>query len=226
MEYQLANNNWIDDRYGSRQYNSFFFSIEREAVERRYKQEIQLLKSVLGIKITHSANCNEPDIWFRATERMGKRGYCYWVAVDILEKFRDKIAEKAKENEKVVRLSKTEKELYQEILKGISNPFSFMKNDKKNRGIRRTVKSLVNKELIYSEATSDGLRYYPCNCKRITEGEKEYVINLIEKVQAYDNGSMSSDEFIRLLNLANDNGEDFLNKLLVKLKTLDWTSPT
>lgn len=86
-EQQLNNGLWIDDRYASRQYQSFFFSPDREEIERRYNDEYKMLCDRLG-RVTEKADTSEPDIWLRATIRNGVDGFTIWVADDVLERFR------------------------------------------------------------------------------------------------------------------------------------------
>ena len=86
-EQQLNNGLWIDDRYGSRQYQSFFFSSDRKEIERRYNDEYKMLSDRLG-RVTEKADTDEPDIWLRATIRNGVDGFTLWVAEDVLERFR------------------------------------------------------------------------------------------------------------------------------------------
>lgn len=88
MELQLDNGNWVDRRYGSRQYSRFFFSTCRERMMDRYGEEYDLLSEALGEKLSERSDCDEPDIWVRATTSNGEEGFTLWVAADILERFR------------------------------------------------------------------------------------------------------------------------------------------
>lgn len=86
MNYQLPNGNYIDARYGGREYARFFGGQTEEALyaDGSFYQEMKDgIESTLGIELSTNGDRTEPDIWVRHCGTY----YDIWIEVGIYERF-------------------------------------------------------------------------------------------------------------------------------------------
>jgi hypothetical protein len=100
MNHELENGNWVDLRYGNREYHRFFGGITEADVYRDGSFCNQLVADIetdLGIKLSVKADTDEPDIQIRW---MGTY-YDIWVCAAIYDRYMEKMYELLREPELV-----------------------------------------------------------------------------------------------------------------------------